>query len=43
MKIAAIIDARTIVTKDVPDHAFIVGNPARKIGRICQCGERLSD
>jgi hypothetical protein len=30
-------------TKNVPDHALVVGNPARPIGWMCICGERLSD
>jgi UDP-2-acetamido-3-amino-2,3-dideoxy-glucuronate N-acetyltransferase len=25
----------------VKDHALVVGNPARQIGWMCQCGERL--
>ena len=39
----AFIGAGVVVTKDVPDHALMVGNPAKKIGWMCQCGERLSD
>jgi UDP-2-acetamido-3-amino-2,3-dideoxy-glucuronate N-acetyltransferase len=35
--------AGAVVTKDVPDYALMVGNPARKIGWVCQCGERLSE
>jgi hypothetical protein len=30
-----------VVTHDVPDHAFVAGNPARHKGWVCQCGERL--
>jgi hypothetical protein len=30
-----------IVTRDVPNHALVVGNPARQIGWMCKCGERL--
>jgi UDP-2-acetamido-3-amino-2,3-dideoxy-glucuronate N-acetyltransferase len=29
------------VTKDVPDHALIVGNPGRLAGWMCACGERV--
>ncbi|NLZ49310.1 MAG: N-acetyltransferase [Clostridiales bacterium] len=37
----ALIGAGSVVTKDVPDYALVVGNPARVIGSVCQCGERL--
>ena len=33
--------AGTVVTRDVPAHGFIVGNPGRQIGWACTCGERL--
>ena len=39
----AFIGAGAIITKDVPDHALMVGSPARQIGWMCQCGERLND
>jgi len=37
------IGAGAVVTKDVPDHALIVGNPGKRIGWACDCGERLSE
>ena len=35
------IGAGAVVIKDVPDHALVVGNPAKQIGWVCVCGERL--
>ncbi len=37
------IGAGAVVTKNVPDYALVVGNPAKHIGWACECGERLSD
>lgn len=37
----AFIGAGAVVTKDVPGYALMVGNPARQIGWMCECGERL--
>jgi UDP-2-acetamido-3-amino-2,3-dideoxy-glucuronate N-acetyltransferase len=31
------------VTKDVPDHALMVGNPARQTGWLCECGGKLNE
>ena len=39
----AFIGAGAVVTKDVPDYALMVGNPANQIGWVCECGERLND
>jgi acetyltransferase-like isoleucine patch superfamily enzyme len=36
----AMIGSGSVVTKDVPDHALVVGNPARQIGWVCTCGQR---
>ncbi len=37
------IGAGSLVNKPVPDHALVVGNPARQIGWVCECGERVAD
>lgn len=37
----ALIGAGTVVTKDVPDYALLVGNPGRVTGYVCRCGEKL--
>lgn len=37
----AFIGAGAVVTKDIPDFALLVGNPAKIIGHVCKCGERL--
>jgi UDP-2-acetamido-3-amino-2,3-dideoxy-glucuronate N-acetyltransferase len=39
----AFVGAGAVVTKDVPDHALVVGNPARQIGWMCTCGEKLGE
>lgn len=33
--------AGSVVTRDVPAHGFVAGNPARLGGWVCTCGERL--
>jgi UDP-2-acetamido-3-amino-2,3-dideoxy-glucuronate N-acetyltransferase len=37
----AFIGAGSVVTKDVPDYALIVGNPGRRIGWMSRHGHRL--
>lgn len=37
----ALVGAGAVVTKDVEDHALVVGNPAHLAGHVCFCGEKL--
>lgn len=37
----AFVAAGAVVTRSVPDHALVVGNPARITGWMCTCGIKL--
>ena len=39
----ATVGSGSVVTKDVLPHALVVGNPARQIGWVCQCGVKLDE
>ena len=38
----AFVGAGAVVTRAVPDHALVSGNPARHRGWMCACGEKLA-
>jgi len=39
----ALIGAGSVVTKDIPAHALVYGNPGRIYDFVCKCGQRLRD
>jgi UDP-2-acetamido-3-amino-2,3-dideoxy-glucuronate N-acetyltransferase len=39
----AMVGAGSVVTKDVPPNALVLGNAAEMAGWVCECGKRLLD
>src|SRR3954468_17903542 len=39
----AFVGAGAVITRDVAPYALMAGVPAKRIGWMCQCGERLPD
>ena len=38
----AMVGAGAVVTRNVPAHAIVIGNPARVVGWACECGETIT-
>jgi len=39
----SMIAAGSVVTHDVPAFALMIGSPARVVGYVCRCGQKLRD
>lgn len=39
----AMVGSGAVVTKNVPAHGLVLGNPARLVGFVCTCGYRLHE
>ncbi len=39
----ALVGAGAVVTKDIVAHGLVVGNPARLVGFVCACGNKLAE
>jgi acetyltransferase-like isoleucine patch superfamily enzyme len=39
----AMVGSGSVVTRDVADHELVAGNPARRLGSACPCGQPLRD
>lgn len=38
----AMVGAGSVVTKDIPKNTLWIGNPAREVGFVCDCGCKLN-
>ena len=39
----SLVGAGAVVTKNVPDHGLVIGNPARRVGYACRCGRKMEN
>jgi acetyltransferase-like isoleucine patch superfamily enzyme len=39
----ALVGSGSVVTRDVADHELVAGNPARRMGSACTCGQPVRD
>lgn len=39
----AMVAAGSLVTRDVPDHGLVIGQPAELTGYVCKCGRPLEE
>ena len=39
----SMVGAGSVVTKNVPDHGLVIGNPAKLVGFVCKCGSKLKN
>ena len=39
----AMIGAGSVVTKNVPSHSLVYGNPAKFVGYVCKCGNKIEN
>jgi acetyltransferase-like isoleucine patch superfamily enzyme len=38
----AMVGMGSLVTRDIPDHGLVIGQPARLVGFVCACGEPIA-